>query len=163
MQFVKAFNRQRIYYYLVQFSSMVHCWLQRYHARIRTLGSSLVRLEESIIDIQSFIMLCLGSLGMNCVIRKLCYKGTISLRLLNSFVKFHGKKIWGPQRDQGAQWLSSRVLTSRSRGCGFEHHRRHSTFSLPARHINPCLLLVQPRKTCPYMIDSYITESVHEN
>ena len=26
---------------------------------------------------------------------------------------------------QGAQWLSGRVLDSRLRGRGFEHHRRH--------------------------------------
>ena len=32
----------------------------------------------------------------------------------NSFVKFHGKK--------GAQWLSGRVLDSKSRGRGFEPH-----------------------------------------
>ena len=34
--------RQRIYYYLVQFLSMWHRWLQRYYTRIRTLRSSLV-------------------------------------------------------------------------------------------------------------------------
>ena len=27
--------------------------------------------------------------------------------------------------DQGAQWLSGRVLDSRLRGCGFKPHRRH--------------------------------------
>ena len=26
---------------------------------------------------------------------------------------------------EGAQWLSGRVLDSRPRGCGFEHHQRH--------------------------------------
>ena len=39
---VGAVYRQRMYLYLVQFSGMLHCWLQRYHATIRTLGSSLV-------------------------------------------------------------------------------------------------------------------------
>ena len=39
---VKAVYRQRIYYYLVKFSGMLHDWLQRYHTRIRTLRSSLV-------------------------------------------------------------------------------------------------------------------------
>ena len=29
--------------------------------------------------------------------------------------------MWGG----GVQWLSDRVLFSRSRGCGFERHRRH--------------------------------------
>ena len=32
----KAVYRQGIYYYLVQFSCMLHRWLQKYHARIRT-------------------------------------------------------------------------------------------------------------------------------
>ena len=42
MKHVRAVYRQRIYYYLVKFSGMLHCWLQRYHTRIRTLRSSLV-------------------------------------------------------------------------------------------------------------------------
>ena len=48
---------------------------------------------------------------MDCVIRELCYKGTILQRnyekltiswsfLYNSFVKFHGKTIWEPQHDR---------------------------------------------------------------
>ena len=28
-------------------------------------------------------------------------------------------------KNEGAQWLSGRVLDSRPRGCGFEPHRRH--------------------------------------
>ena len=39
----------------------------------------------------------------------------------------------------GAQWLSGRVLDS-DRGPA-------------ARHINPSLVLVQPRKTCPYITE----------
>ena len=39
---VKAVYRQRMHLYLVQFSGMSHYWLQRYSARIRTLGSSPV-------------------------------------------------------------------------------------------------------------------------
>ena len=39
---VRGVYRQRMYFYLVQFSCILHCWLQRYHARIRTLGSSHV-------------------------------------------------------------------------------------------------------------------------
>ena len=42
--------RIRIYYHLVQFSGMLHCWLQRYHARIKTLGSSLVFLYIEFIN-----------------------------------------------------------------------------------------------------------------
>ena len=42
IKLVRAVSKQRMYYYLIQFSGMLHCWLQRYHARIKTLGSSLV-------------------------------------------------------------------------------------------------------------------------
>ena len=37
IKLVKELYRQRIYHYLVQFQGMLHCWLQSYHARIRTL------------------------------------------------------------------------------------------------------------------------------
>ena len=50
-----------------------------------------------------------------------------------------------------AQWLSGRVLDWRPKGHRFEPHQRHCVVSLSrlARHINPCLVLVQPRKTHP--------------
>ena len=32
--------------------------------------------------------------------------------------------------DAGTEWLSGRMLDSRSRGCGFEPHRRHCVVSL---------------------------------
>ena len=50
----------------------------------------------------------------------------------------------------GAQWLSGRVLDSRPKGHGFEPHRRHCVVSL-SKNINPSLVLVQPRKTRPYI------------
>ena len=50
----------------------------------------------------------------------------------------------------GAQWLSGRVLDSRPRGRGFEPHRRHCVVSL-SKNINPSLVLVQPRKTRPFI------------
>ena len=50
---------------------------------------------------------------------------------------------------KGAQWLCGRVLDSRPKGRGFEPHRRHCFVSPCARHINPTLVLVQPRKTRP--------------
>ena len=52
----------------------------------------------------------------------------------------------------GAQWLSGRVLDSRLRGRGFELHRRHCVVSL-SKNINPSLVLVQPRKTRPYITE----------
>ena len=54
---------------------------------------------------------------------------------------------------EGAQWLSGRVLDSRSEG----PRVRASTGSLRcgplARHIYPSLVLVQPRKTCPCLTE----------
>ena len=49
----------------------------------------------------------------------------------------------------GAQWLSGRVLDSRPKGRGFE---RHCVVSL-SKNINPSLVLVQPRKTSPYITE----------
>ena len=50
----------------------------------------------------------------------------------------------------GAQWLSGRVFDSRRKGRGFEPHRRHYVVSL-SKNINPSLVLVQPRKTRPFI------------
>ena len=50
----------------------------------------------------------------------------------------------------GAQRLSGRVLDSRPRGRGCEHHRRHWVVSL-SKNSNPSLVLVQPKKTCPFI------------
>ena len=51
----------------------------------------------------------------------------------------------------GAQWLSGRVLDSRPKGRGFEPHRRHCVVVL--EHIHPSIVLVQPRKTRPYITE----------
>ena len=52
----------------------------------------------------------------------------------------------------GAQWVSGRVLDWRPRGSGFEDHRRHCIMSL-SKNINPTLVLVQLRKTHPYITE----------
>ena len=52
----------------------------------------------------------------------------------------------------GAQWLSGKVLDSRPKGRGFEPHRRHCVVSL-SKNINPSLVLVQPRKTHPFITE----------
>ena len=52
----------------------------------------------------------------------------------------------------GAQWLSGRVFDSRPRGSRFEPHWRHCVVSL-SKNINPSLVLVQPRKTGPYITE----------
>ena len=52
----------------------------------------------------------------------------------------------------GAQWLSGKVLDLRPKGRGFEPHRRHCVVSL-SKNINPSLVLVQPRKTHPFITE----------
>ena len=56
------------------------------------------------------------------------------------------------KQKQGAQWLSGRVLDSRRKGRGFKPHRCHCVVSL-SKNINPSLVLVQTRKTHPYITD----------
>ena len=53
---------------------------------------------------------------------------------------------------RGVQWLSGRVLNSRLKGRGFEPHRRHCVVSL-SKNINPSLVLVQPRKSRPFITE----------
>ena len=52
----------------------------------------------------------------------------------------------------GVQWLSGRVLDSRPRDRGFEPHQRHCLVSL-SKKINPSLVLVQPRRTHPFITE----------
>ena len=52
----------------------------------------------------------------------------------------------------GAQWLSGRVLDWRPKGRGFEPHRRQCVVSL-SKNIYPSLVLVQPRKTHPFITE----------
>ena len=53
---------------------------------------------------------------------------------------------------RGAQWLNGRVLDLRPRGRGFEPHRHHCVVS-SCKNINPGLVLVQPRKTPPFITE----------
>ena len=53
---------------------------------------------------------------------------------------------------EGAQWLSGRALDSRPKGRRFEPNRRHCVVSL-SKNINPSLVLVQPRKTRPFITE----------
>ena len=52
--------------------------------------------------------------------------------------------------NMGAQWLSGTMLDSRLRGCGFQPHRHHCLVSL-SKNIISSLVLVQPRKTHPFI------------
>ena len=60
--------------------------------------------------------------------------------------------MWMKRGLNGAQWLSGRVLDLRPRGLGFEHHRHQCVVSL-SKNINPSLVLVQPRKTHPFITE----------
>ena len=62
----------------------------------------------------------------------------------------------------GGQWLSGRVLDSRRRGHGFEPHRHHCVVSL-SKNINPSLVLVQPRKTCPFKTERLLMRRKESN
>ena len=61
----------------------------------------------------------------------------------------------------GVQWLSGRVLDSRPRGRRFEPrfepHMRHFVVSL-SKNINPSLVMVQPKKTCPFITEKLLME-----
>ena len=65
---------------------------------------------------------------------------------------YHLNKIRIINIKKGAQWLSGRVLDSRPRGRGFEAQRRHCIVSL-SKNINPSLVLVQPKKTRPFITE----------
>ena len=54
-----------------------------------------------------------------------------------------------PSNGSGAQWLSGRVLDSRLKGRGFKPHRVVSL----SKNINLSLVLVQPRKTRPFITE----------
>ena len=64
----------------------------------------------------------------------------------------HYSILGNPGHYLGAQWLRGRVLDSRTKGGRLEPHRRHCVVSL-SKNINPSLVLVQPRKTRPYITE----------
>ena len=57
---------------------------------------------------------------------------------------------------------SGRVLDWRPRGCGIEPHRRHCVVSLN-KNINPSLVLVQPRKTHPFITERLLMRRKESN
>ena len=64
--------------------------------------------------------------------------------------------------DRGAQWLSGRVLDSRPRGRRFEPHHSHNIVSL-SKNINPSLVLVEPRKTHPFITERLLMGGKESN
>ena len=59
---------------------------------------------------------------------------------------------WNRKWTQSTWELSGRELDSRPRGRGFKPHRRHCVVSW-SKNINPSLVLVQPRKTRPFITE----------
>ena len=74
-------------------------------------------------------------------------KSSTKIPDLKSYIKSTCHKV-----HVGAQWLCGRVLDSSPRGRGFEPHRRHYVVSL-SKNINPSLVLIQPRKTRPFITE----------
>ena len=86
------------------------------------------------------------SLGL----QRVTYLDTIYLH--HTYPKIYPENVICFQRLVKVQWLSGRVLDSRPKGRGFEPHRRHCVVSL-SKNINPSLVLVQPRKTSPFITE----------
>ena len=70
---------------------------------------------------------------------------------MRSVIRFFDERTFKLEH-LGAQWLSGGVLDSRPKGRMFEPHRRHCVVSL-SKNINPSLVLVQPRKICPFITE----------
>ena len=62
----------------------------------------------------------------------------------------------------GVQWLSGRVFDSRLKGRGFESHRCHCLMSL-SKNIKSSLVMVQPRKTRPFLTDRLLMGGKESN
>ena len=92
-------------------------------------------------------------------------KNLVSLHLHPYFIYVRNKgsgESTLPQHQMGAQWLSGRVLDSRPKGRGVESHRRHCVVSL-SKNINPSLVLVQPRKTRPFITERLLMGGKESN
>ena len=61
-------------------------------------------------------------------------------------------KLKAPNHLISVNFNRTEQLDSRPRGCGPEPHQRHCVVSL-SKNINPSLVLVQPRKTRPFITE----------
>ena len=77
--------------------------------------------------------------------------------MLNSYSSFGSQVVAKWRLDQN--WISYHQKWERSdsipKGSGFEPHQRHCVVSL-RKNINPSLVLVQPRKTCPFITEKLL-------
>ena len=76
---------------------------------------------------------------------------TLTAKVCSSFVKPR-HEISTNNRERSGSVV---VLVSRLRGCGFEPHWRYCVVSL-SKNINPSLVLVQPRKTRPFITEKLL-------
>ena len=67
-------------------------------------------------------------------------------------VKYLDVPVSIDKKKMGAQWLSGKVLDLRPRGRGFKPQQRLCVVSL-SKNISPSLVLVQPRKTYPFITE----------
>ena len=74
------------------------------------------------------------------------------VKLFKQYILLHEKHVRVLCDFNCSVWLSGRALDSRLKGRGFEPHRRHCVVSL-SKNINPSLVLVQPRKTRPFITE----------
>ena len=81
-------------------------------------------------------------------------------RLISSFGILFLERIIS--RLAGAQWLSGRVLDLILKGHRFVPHQRHCVVSL-SKNINPSLVLVQLRKTRPYIAERFLMRGKESN
>ena len=72
--------------------------------------------------------------------------------VLSYYIHLYILFIMPIRQNYGVQWLSGTVLDSRPRGQGFKPHWHHCIVSL-IKKINPSLVLVQPRKICPFITE----------
>ena len=106
----------------------------------------------------SQIDLWLNTIHCTCMRRLCCYKWWqeyFHLGRHRSFVRLSAS-LWTASSGSWSVVLypysCGRVLDSRPKGRGFEPHRRHCVVSL-SKNINPSLVLVQPRKTRPFITE----------
>ena len=75
-----------------------------------------------------------------------------SRRVVSYKPKYVQEELLSQACPGGAQWLSGRVFDSRPRGCGCEPYQHQFVVSL-SKNINHDLVLVQPRKTRPFITE----------
>ena len=94
---------------------------------------------------------------MNCsngsaLMNKLAIRVTIGVAMFLVTTSAESIDCFEESQVTGVQWLTGRELDSRQRGRRFGPHQRHCVVSL-SKDINPSLVLVQPRKTCPFITE----------